>query len=432
MVDRSRPLRVLSVAHSAVRRSSSRLRYDALAADPALDVHLVVPKRWHEFGRWYDADPSTGDDTGVALHRLPIRLPRAGRASWHLHHYPELPRLAATLRPDVIHLWEEPWSIVALQGASIARRLGAALVLEVDQNILKRLPPPFEIIRRHTLRRTQVILSRSPDATDVVRACGFEGAAFPIGYGVDEKAFFPTRRPAPGSLKLGYVGRLVEEKGLDDVLQAMTTAPASIHLSIIGEGPHEAALRAHANRAGLADRVEFRPWSSPETVGDFLRGQHALLLMTRTTSVVREQFGRVIIEAQACGTPVIGADSGAIPSVIGEGGWVVPERDPAALSALLHRLAIAPDEIAHRSREGVANVATRFTCSAVAGQLAEGLRVAAARGAATPARRFGLFVRRPAIPALGLAIGGTGSVAIPVAAHAWPDKKVAEKVRAHQ
>ncbi len=87
----------------------------------------------------------------------------------------------------MIHLWEEPWSIVALQATRL--RGDAALVLEVDQNILKRLPPPFEAIRRYVLRRTDLVLSRSPDATAVVRACDYEGPARPIGYGVDQAVF---------------------------------------------------------------------------------------------------------------------------------------------------------------------------------------------------------------------------------------------------
>ena len=74
------PLRVVSVAHTAVQRQAGRLRYHPLAADPLLDVHLVVPRRWHQFGRWMDAD-SGSEDPGVRVHALPIRWPHAGPAS---------------------------------------------------------------------------------------------------------------------------------------------------------------------------------------------------------------------------------------------------------------------------------------------------------------------------------------------------------------
>lgn len=381
MAEGSAPLRVLSVAHTAVSRAAGRLRYHSLADDPTLDVHLVVPSRWHQFGRWHDADPA--NDPGLTLHTLPIRWPKAGPASWYLHHYPGLAALAARLRPDVIHLWEEPWSIVAFQASRMARRLGAALVMEVDQNILKRLPMPFELIRRHVLRRTDVVMSRSDDATEVVRACGYAGPTSAIGYGVDQAVFHQGARPgSTAELELGYVGRIVEEKGLDDVLAAMALVGGDIRLTIVGEGPHLPALQAHAARAGLGKRVSFRPWADPGSVAAFLRGLHALVLPTRLTPSVKEQFGRVIIEAQACGTPVIGAATGAIPSVIGKGGWTVPERDPAALAGLLVWLNADRAEIEARGTDGVANVAARFTYAAVANDLVTGWRMGAAcRGA---------------------------------------------------
>lgn len=384
MGERAAPLRVLSIAHTAVTRAAGRLRYHPFADDPTLDVDLMVPLRWHQFGRWYDADPA--NDPGVTLHRLPIRLPKAGPAGWYLHHYPDLAALAARLRPDVIHLWEEPWSAVALQACSLARRLGAALVMEVDQNILKRLPLPFELIRRHVLRQTALVMSRSDDSTEVVRACGYAGPVTTIGYGVDQAVFYPGERPSSATIELGYVGRLVQEKGVDDVLAAMAIGPADTKLTIVGEGPHLPALQAHVARAGLEERVRFRPWTDPDNVGAFLRGLHALVLPTRLTPAVKEQFGRVIIEAQACGTPVIGAATGAIPFVIGKGGWTVPENDPAALASLFTRLIAHPSEMDARGKDGMANVSSRFTYSVVARDLADGWKLAAVRPSASAAQ----------------------------------------------
>ena len=257
------------------------------------------------------------------------------------------------MQPDVIHLWEEPWSIVALQAARL--RGDAALVLEVDQNILKRLPPPFEAIRRYVLRRTDLILSRSPDASEVVRACGFDGPARSIGYGVDQAVFRPAHdaaAPAPAegrALRLGYVGRLIEEKGLDDALVAMKLAHIPAELAIMGEGPYERQLRRRVLQLGLGAKVSFRGWGSASEVAGFIGGCDVTLLLTRTTGAVREQFGRAIIESQACGVPVIGSTCGAIPDVVAEGGWIVPESDPGALAELLNRLQADPGEISSRA-----------------------------------------------------------------------------------
>ena len=366
---------MLSIAHTAVEHAAGRLRYRPFATQPDFDVTLVVPKRWRQFGRVIDADPA--EDPAVTVRILPIVLSHLGPFSWYLHLYPGLGAEIRRLRPQVIHLWEEPWSLVALQAVLLAGE--ARVVLEVDQNILKRLPPPFEAIRRFVLRRTAHVLSRSPDATAVVRATGYRGPVSEICYGVDADTFFPPATPHrtdPAALRLGYVGRLVEEKGLDEALEALALAGPGVTLSIIGEGPHRARLLARIAELGLDGRVTILPWSTPDKVADFIRGLDALLLLTRTTPVVKEQFGRVIIEAQACGVPVIGSSCGAIPSVVAEGGWIVPERDPQALADVIAAIRARPAVVAEKAAAARDNVARRFTYAAVADQLAAGWRSA--------------------------------------------------------
>ena len=321
-------LRVISIAHTAVSRAAGRLRYAPLAGRDDLDVHLVVPQRWKQFGRQIIADPAA--DAGITTHVMPILFPHAGAFSWYLHVYPGLRRLIRKVRPHVIHLWEEPWSLVALQARWL--KGDAGLVLEVDQNILKRLPPPFETIRTSVLRATDHILSRSSDATMVVEARGYRGPVSMIGYGVDDTVFTPHRssveRNDPAQFVLGYVGRLIEEKGIQDVLEAMARAEAPVLLKLMGEGPYEAALRERAAALGLSHRLQVTGWDEPAKVAAFLRSLDALVLMTRTTPSVKEQFGRVIIEAQGCGVPVVGARAGGIPDVVGRGGWGWPGGGP--------------------------------------------------------------------------------------------------------
>jgi glycosyltransferase involved in cell wall biosynthesis len=370
------PLRIVSIAHPATSSEAGRLRYRHLAANGKVDLHLVIPAVWKEFGRTIVAEPQPGENFSV--HILPIRLPQAGPMKWYLHYYPALRRLLREIDPDVIHLWEEPWSVVALQAQMLRGRAG--LVLEVDQNILKRLPPPFEAIRKFVLKRTDHILSRSPDATAVVRARGYAGPVTPIGYGVDLATFAPgseaAMSPGVGPFRIGYVGRLVAEKGLDDALEAMARTALPVTLSIMGEGPHETHLRQHAHQLGLSERVDFRSWGPPQEVAAFLRGLDSLVLLTRTTNAVREQFGRVIIEAQACGVPVIGSTCGAIPDVVGAGGWIVPECDPESLRGLLDELAADPGLVRARAGAARANVQARFTYDAVATAIESACRAA--------------------------------------------------------
>jgi glycosyltransferase involved in cell wall biosynthesis len=203
----------------------------------------------------------------------------------------------------------------------------------------------------------------------------------PIGYGVDLSTFMPVSSPAAFSersvLRIGYVGRVIEEKGLDDVLDAMALAGAPVRFSIMGEGPYEAKLRERVAALGLSNRVTFRGWGVPADVAEFIRSLDAVVLLTRTTKAVREQFGRVIIEAQACGVPVIGSTCGAIPDVVGDGGWIVPERDAKALREVLDRITGDATQMRAKSVAARANVEARFTYDAVATALHAACQAAA-------------------------------------------------------
>jgi glycosyltransferase involved in cell wall biosynthesis len=123
----------------------------------------------------------------------------------------------------------------------------------------------------------------------------------------------------------------VEEKGLDVLVEAVGSLPAPRTLVLSGEGPWLQRLR----------RLKFVEWAGKvarEELPGFYRGLDALVLPSRTTSSWKEQFGRVLVEAQACGVPVVGSSSGAIPEVIGGAGLVFPEGNAAYLAVALQRL----------------------------------------------------------------------------------------------
>ena len=90
------------------------------------------------------------------------------------------------------------------------------------------------------------------------------------------------------------------------------------------------------------------------------------MLPSHTTATWQEQFGHVLIEAMACGVPVIGANSGAIPDVIGDAGIIVPERDSRALRDALAELIARPTRRAQLADAWRARVLARFTHARIA------------------------------------------------------------------
>ena len=182
----------------------------------------------------------------------------------------------------------------------------------------------------------------------------------------------------PNPFVIGYVGRLVAQKGLLDLVEALPLLPASARVRLIGDGVQKQQLLARAAALGVLDRLELVAWTND--VPAELRRLDVMVLPSHTTRSWKEQFGRVLIEAMSCGVPVVGSSSGEIPNVIGDAGLVYPERDVGALAAALGRLASQPGLRADLARRGRARVLERYTQSALARQYYEIYREMLAAG----------------------------------------------------
>ncbi|MBL8164556.1 MAG: glycosyltransferase family 4 protein, partial [Anaerolineae bacterium] len=209
-------------------------------------------------------------------------------------------------------------------------------------------------------------LMGTQSAADVWRAKGY---ARPLAvvpqFGVDPQLFQPGT-PDARPFTIGYIGRLVVEKGVDLLLDAAARLRGEWRLRLVGSGPQEDALRAQAERLGIAERITWIPWAASTEMPAQYHELDALALPSLTRPNWKEQFGRVLIEAMASGVPVIGSDSGAIPGIIGDAGIVVPEGDAEALAGALCKLR---DDAACRERlaaSGRAHVLAHFTHEQVA------------------------------------------------------------------
>jgi glycosyltransferase involved in cell wall biosynthesis len=94
-----------------------------------------------------------------------------------------------------------------------------------------------------------------------------------------------------------------------------------------------------------------------------------LVLPSRTTIVWKEQYGRVLLEAMACQTPIIGSDSGAIPEVVGEAGLIVPEGDVAALRQAMQKLYDASELGRRLGQHGYARVKAHYSQQQIAARI---------------------------------------------------------------
>jgi glycosyltransferase involved in cell wall biosynthesis len=112
--------------------------------------------------------------------------------------------------------------------------------------------------------------------------------------------------------------------------------------------------------------VDWSPLAPSLEMPGIIAGFDCLVLPSRTRPNWKEQFGRVLIEAMACGVPVVGSTSGELPNVIGEAGGLFAEGDAAALAAKLHGLWQDPARRARWAAAGRERVLARYTQRRVA------------------------------------------------------------------
>jgi glycosyltransferase involved in cell wall biosynthesis len=338
-------------------------KLEELARLPEMELTVIVPPYWlDERGRLVlERQHTTGYD--LLVERMVFN------GQFHLHFYPGLGSQIRRLRPDLVHIDEEPYNLATAHALWLASRAGARSLFFSWQNLLRRYPLPFRLLERYVLRNVDYAIVGNQESRQVWQAKGYRGPVDVIPqFGVDPELFRPGRRPEGRGFIVGYAGRLVEEKGVDLLLEALSGLEGTWRAYLLGAGPALQTLRTQAARLGCADRVSFDAPIPSSQMPAYYQQLDVLVLPSRTRPNWKEQFGRVLVEAMACGVPVIGSDSGEIPHVIGDAGLIFPEGQVGVLRAHLARLLGDPDLRAELSRRGRARVVERFTQAQVAAQ----------------------------------------------------------------
>lgn len=375
----ARKLRVALLGHQFQVPSEGQAKAAALARVFDGELLVLTPDRYREAEvRWRvpvappaaRAEPAEG---GYRFAVEKVRWPWTGPCKWYLQWYPHLAKRLRAFQPDVVDVWEEPWNLLSAQVAWIRRHWlpQTRLVFETEQNLSKVLPPPFEALRAYTLREADFLIGRNRQALQVARSKGYLGPTRVVGNGVCTSLFSPRNRAqcrakwGMDGFAVGYAGRLVEAKGITDLVQSVLGMPEDTRLWVCGEGPLEATFRSFAPRIHCVGSL------ARETLGDFLGALDVLVLPSRTTKSWMEQFGRVLVEAQACETPVVGSSSGAIPEVIQDAGCVFPEGDVTALRGVLSALRLDPALRQRLGKAGRQRVLEWYSWASIAHQMRE-------------------------------------------------------------
>lgn len=333
-----------------------------------IDIAVITGDRW---GSWQFEEMQA--DREITIYRLPQAL--SGRN--HFHWYRRLAAAFHEFSPDLIHLDEEHYSFVSFQVARLALRHHIPFVFQTWQNIYKQYPLPFSRFESYVFAHAEAAIAGTETVRAVLWQKHFAKPVYIIPLGVDTDVFHadsnPSYRDRFGTANhwaIGFVGRLVPEKGVMDLAQAvipLLSVYPNWQWMVAGSGPLEPVLRQTISE--VSDRVKIWPWLSTEDMAKFMNALDVLVVPSRTTSHWKEQFGRVLIEAMAVKLPLIAYRSGEIPEVLDQAGLLVNEGDIAGLARTLEELYASSDLQESLRIQGLSRVRDNFSQEHVAHRL---------------------------------------------------------------
>jgi glycosyltransferase involved in cell wall biosynthesis len=365
----------------------TRLRQ--LVASGQVQSSVVAPVPWFPFRH-------SAFGAYAAQARAPRAETRNGIEVLHPR-FPLLPKVGMTLAPLLIYRAvlpivermhrERGFDLIdahyfypdGVAAAMLGRRLGVPVVITArgtDVNLIAQYRIPRRMIR-WAAGQADAVIAVSQALKEKLAALGVERERIHVlRNGVDLELFHPENRDAlradltlRGPTLLS-VGNLLGFKGHGVVIEALSLLP-QYELVIAGGGPDRAAFEALARQCGVSGRVRFVGSLSQQDLRRYYCAADALVLASS-----REGWPNVLLEAMACGTPVIATDVGGVPEIVTsmDAGIVVKERSAPALAGAVRALLTQP-----RERAATRRFAERFGWGATTnGQLRLFRRVLAA------------------------------------------------------
>ncbi len=308
-------------------------------------MRVVTPDRWYESFQKINFVP----ESSIYCEEIPCPIRFSGYGSRFFYRR-GISQHFKDFQPHIIHLEEEAWSLNALQTVRLKRKFcpDSRFIFRTSLSIpsKQRFGPLPVWIEKRVFRETDIAFPLSENAGKILKQRGYAGTQIPFPNGVDISLF---KKQDMSQLKeslglsdcfvIGYVGRLLQMKGVDTLIEAAVNLEFPFKLLIVGSGEGKSKFQELATKHQINENIVWIDAVPPEEVPNYINCMDTLVLPSRTTPDWVEFFGRVLIEGMASEVPVIGSDSGEIPQVIGDAGLIFPEGNAEVLTQKIKQVA---------------------------------------------------------------------------------------------
>ena len=320
------------------------------------DVAIVCPARFESAGFSREADPVRDGDPPTYFLPITSSHPRRWR-------FVGLNELISDMCPRLVLVDSDVGSCLALEVGKAQRRHGGLLACiscdNMHRSIVSECQHGLSAVARYLAtvgltylarRRVDHVFALSEDIIDVMASRGMGACVSKMPLGFDPELFYfdpevRARRRTELDLQevtVGYFGRMVPLKGVDLLIKALASITDLRWQLVLDEfnaysDPYASEIATLLESEGVSSRTRFFDATHEEVPG-YMNACDVIVLASRSTPIAKEQYGRVVTEAMACGRCVVVSDSGALPELVGEAGLVVPENDVGQLEVALRRV----------------------------------------------------------------------------------------------
>jgi glycosyltransferase involved in cell wall biosynthesis len=368
-------MKVLIISHTYIA-AINRDKWKTFAMMyPHCEIKVLFPSLWptHLFTHLAE---KVEDDNLINCQFVAIRAFNVGNEVLYRYHFKSLYNVLKTFAPHIIHVEQGDNAFSFFQAILLAKllRIKAKFIFFTWVNWKEQFSLKYRFtwkwIEKINLALSSGAIVGNKDAQFILQAKKFSKPTIVLPQlGVNQQVFSPQIKKEAGCKYIGYIGRIVDEKGvhllLDAFMQLEKNNP-NWHLKIVGRGAALHKIEQFISHNNLQSKIYIYPPVSHYDVAKMIATLDIIVLPSYDTQNWKEQFGHIIIEAMACAVPVIGSSAGEIPNVIQNAGLIFEQKNVASLLASLKTLMQDDEQRLRLGKKGLEHVTSRYSHKAIA------------------------------------------------------------------
>lgn len=371
-------MKIAIVGHSFTSERQWKLAEFIVQNYPGISVSLLIPRKWF-LPTYRQSEEHTYEDVVKKIDKRVDIYPLPCLLSGDIKYYVllKMSKILHRISPDILYVHSEPTSLMALHSLRSGKSAGCRCVLFTHENLYKSMGPLSKLLLSVTTKCYDFIVAASLSAKRCLIEKGVvrEKIAIIPQTGIDTQFFKPNRSGEfSDGVRILYAGSLIPEKGVHVLLKAVDFMNKKGFLRscrckflIYGRGYLRSYLEQYARRRGINHLVRFKDLVHYRRMPLILNKAEVFVYPSIPYGIWVEQFGFAVVEAMACGLPVVTTECGALPELVKheETGFVVPPNDYVSLAHALLQIIENPDMRYRMGKAARMRAESQFSLKAV-------------------------------------------------------------------